>query len=153
AWADDNKTVFYIENDPITLLTTRVKRHVLGTDAAKDPVIYEERDHSYYMGVGRTGDEKYIEIEEHSTLSSEIRYIPANQPKTKFKVFAPREHDFEYHADHIGGRWVVRTNLAAKNFRIMQVDDARAGDKKNWRELVATHDDVFIDNMALFRDY
>ena len=42
---------------------------LLGTDAAKDPVVYEERDHSYYMGVGRTRDEKYIVIEEHSTLS------------------------------------------------------------------------------------
>jgi oligopeptidase B len=152
-WADDNKTVFYVENDPITLLTTRVKKHVLGTDAAKDPVVYEERDHSFYMSVGRTGDDKFIDIDESSTLSSELRFIPANQPKAKFKVLAPREHDFEYQAEHIGTRWVVRTNANAKNFRIMQVDDARTGDRKNWRELIPTHDDVFIDHFALFRDY
>ena len=86
AWADDNKTLFYVENDPITLLTVRVRKHVLGTDAASDPVVYEERDHSYYMGVGRSGDDKYIVIDEHSTLSSEIRFIPASQPKAKFRV-------------------------------------------------------------------
>ncbi|HEX6832066.1 MAG TPA: S9 family peptidase, partial [Rudaea sp.] len=153
AWADDNKTVFYIENDPITLLTTRVKRHTLGEPAAKDPVVYEERDHSYYMGVGRTGDDKFIEIEEHSTLSSEIRVVAANQPKAKFKVLAPREHDLEYHADHIGGRWIVRTNWNAKNFRVMQVDDARVGDKKAWRELVPVKNDVFISDVRPFRDY
>lgn len=153
AWADDNKTVFYVENDPITLLTVRVKKHVLGTDAARDPVVYEERDHSFYMGVGRTGDDKFIAIEESSTLSSETRFIPASQPKAKFKLLAPREHDFEYHADHIDQRWVIRTNWNAKNFRVMQVDDARAGDKKAWREFVPVRSDVLIDHIAPFRNF
>jgi len=153
AWADDNKTFFYVENDPITLLTVRVKRHVLGTDVSKDAVVYEERDHSFYMGVHRSGDEKYIGIDEHSTLSSEIRFIPAGQPKAKFKVLAPREHDFEYHADHIDQRWVIRTNWNARNFRVMQVDDARVGDKKNWREVVPAHNDVLIDEIMPFRNF
>ena len=30
AWADDNKTLFYVENDPVTLLAVRVRAHVLG---------------------------------------------------------------------------------------------------------------------------
>jgi oligopeptidase B len=153
AWADDNKTLFYVENDPITLLTVRVKKHVLGSDPAKDPVVYEERDHSFYMGVGRSGDDKYIAIEENSTLSSEIRFIPANQPKAKFRVLASREHDFEYHADHVGHRWIVRTNWAAKNFRVLEVDDTHVGDKKYWHELVPARDDVFISAIALFKNY
>jgi len=153
AWAQDNKTLFYVENDPITLLTVRVRKHVLGSDSAKDPVVYEERDHSYYMGVGISGDDKYIVIEEHSTLSSELRFIPANQPKAKFKVFAPRENDLEYHAEHIGNRWIVRTNWLAKNFRVMQVDDAHVGDKKAWRDLVPASNDVFISSVAPFRNY
>ena len=153
AWADDNKTLFYVENDPVTLLTVRVKRHTLGTPPASDAVVYEERDHSFYMGVGRTGDDKYIAIDENSTLSSEIRFIPANQPKAKFKVLAPREHDFEYHADHIGHRWIVRTNWNAKNFRVLEADDARVGDKKRWKELVPARNDVFISGVAPFRNY
>ena len=158
AWADDNKTLFYVENDPVTLLTVRVKKHMLGTPAASDAVVYEERDHSYYMGVGRTGDDKYIVIDENSTLSSEIRFIPANQPKAKFKVLAPREHDFEYHADHIGHRWIVRTNWggsngAAKNFRVLEADDSRVGDKKRWKELLPARNDVFIGSIAPFRNY
>ncbi|MDR3387398.1 MAG: S9 family peptidase [Rudaea sp.] len=153
AWADDNKTLFYVENDPVTLLTVRVRKHVLGTDPAKDPVVYEERDQSYYMGVTRTGDDRYIAIEESSTLSSELRFIAANQPKAKFKVLAPREHDFEYHADHIGHRWIVRTNWNAKNFRVLEADDAHAGDKKRWHELVPGRDDVFIGSTAAFRNY
>ena len=128
AWADDNKTLFYVENDPITLLGIRVRKHVLGSNVKNDPVVYEELDHSYYMGVSRSGDDKYIVIDEQSTLSSEIRFIPAAQPKAKFKVLTPREHDFEYHAEHIGQRWVIRTNWNAKNFRVMQVDDTRVNE-------------------------
>ena len=153
AWADDNHTLFYVENDAITLLTVRVKKHVLGSDAKSDPVVYEERDHSYYMDVARTGDDKYIAISEHSTLSSEIRFIPASQPKARFKVLAPREHEFEYHAEHIDRRWVIRTNWGAKNFRVMQVDDAQVGDKSRWREIVPTRSDALIDDIALFRNY
>jgi oligopeptidase B len=153
AWAADNKTLFYVENDPVTLLTVRVRKHVLGSDSTKDPVVYEERDHSYYMGVGTSGDDKYIVIDEHSTLSSELRFIPVNQPTARFKVFAPREHALEYHAEHIGNRWIVRTNWLAKNFRVMQVDDARVGDKKNWRDLVPASNDVFISSAAPFRNY
>jgi oligopeptidase B len=153
AWADDNKTLFYVENDPITLLTVRVRKHVLGTDSAKDPVVYEERDHSFYMGVGRTGDDKYITIEETSTLSSEVRFIASGQPKAKFRVLAPREHDLEYHPEHIGSRWVIRTNWQAKNFRVMQVEDAKVGDKKSWRDLVPASKDVFVSGVAPFRNF
>lgn len=153
AWADDNRTLFYVENDPITLLTVRVKKHVLGSDAKKDPVVYEERDHSYYLDVARTGDDKFIALESQSTLSSEVRFIPASQPKARFKVLAPREHDFKYDAEHIDRRWVVRTNWQAKNYRVMQVDDAQVGDKKRWREIVAARNDATVDRIALFRNY
>jgi len=153
AWADDNRTLFYVENDPITLLTVRVRKHVLGSDVAHDPVVYEELDHSYYMDVHRSGDDKYIVIDEHSTLSSEIRFIAAGQPKARFRVIAPREHDLEYHAEHIDKRWVIRTNWNATNFRVMQVDDGRVGDKKAWREFVPARNDVLIDRVAPFRGF
>ena len=158
AWADDNRTLFYVENDPVTLLTVRVKKHTLGTDPKRDPVVYEERDHSYYMDVDRSADDKFIAIQEQSTLSSEIRFIPASQPRARFRVLAPREHDFEYHAEHIDRRWVIRTNWGgakgtAKNFRVMQVDDAQAGDRSRWREVVPARNDVLIDRIALFHNY
>ncbi|MYF70488.1 MAG: S9 family peptidase, partial [Proteobacteria bacterium] len=42
AWAADNTTLFYIENDEETLLTRWVKTHTLGGEAGSDPVVYEE---------------------------------------------------------------------------------------------------------------
>ena len=88
-WADDNRTLFYVENDPETLLTVRVKKHVLGTPASDDALVYEESDDSFYMGIGRTRDDRYICIGVESTVSSEMRCAPAADPQA-FTVLAPR---------------------------------------------------------------
>jgi oligopeptidase B len=60
AWGDDNRTVYYVEKDPVTLLSKRVKAHVLGTAPAADRLVYEEKDETFYMGIGRTSDEQFL---------------------------------------------------------------------------------------------
>ncbi|HEX4910756.1 MAG TPA: S9 family peptidase, partial [Permianibacter sp.] len=153
AWAADNKSFFYVENDPVTLLSFRVKRHLLGTDPAKDITVYEEQDKSFYTSVYLSGDRQYIIISLNSTVSSEQWVIPANRPDDKPVRLAVRERDFEYSADHIDQRWVIRTNWQAPNFRIMTVADGQIGERSNWRELVTHNDQVFIEEMALFKDH
>ncbi|TAA28883.1 S9 family peptidase [Pseudoxanthomonas winnipegensis] len=148
-WADDNKTLFYVENDPETLLTVRVKKHVLGTPVAQDPLVYEEHDDSFYMGLGRTRDDKYITIGLHSTVSSEERYAPAADPQA-FTVLAPRARDVEYDADHFDGRWVIRTNAdGATNFKIVTAADGATA-RKDWKDWIAHSDSVYIDGFELF---
>ena len=72
-WADDNKTLLFVEKDPVTLLSKRVKAHVLGDDAKKAALLYEEKDDSFYMGIGRTRSDQYICISLESTVSKEQR--------------------------------------------------------------------------------
>ena len=88
-WADDNRTVFYIEKDPVTLLSKRVKAHILGTSPAADRLVYEEKDDSFYMGLTRTTDDKYICIALWSTVSNEYRCASSAAPK-RFAMIAPR---------------------------------------------------------------
>ncbi len=153
-WADDNRTLFYVENDPETLLTVRVKKHVLGTPVADDVLVYEETDDSFYMGVGRTRDEKFITIEVSSTVSSELRYAPAADPKT-FTVLAPRARDVEYDADHLGDRWVIRTNApgadgkATTNFKLATAP-SDATSRTQWTDWLAHDPAVFIEGFELF---
>jgi len=54
AWANDSKTLFYTEKNQETLLSEKIKRHTLGADAATDAVVYLEKDHSNYIGVGKS---------------------------------------------------------------------------------------------------
>lgn len=148
-WADDNKTLFYVENDPETLLTVRVKKHVLGTSSKDDVLVYEEKDDSFYMSIGRTRDDKYITIGVESTVSSETRYALAAKPDT-FKVLAKRERDVEYHAEHFDGRWVIRTNADdARNFKLVTAP-TDATTRKQWTDWVAHDDSVYIENFELF---
>jgi oligopeptidase B len=152
-WADDNRTVFYIEKDPVTLLSKRVKAHVLGTPAAQDRLVYEEADDSFYMRINRTRSDRYICITVDSTVSTEMRCTPAAKPGD-FVVIAPRQRDFEYEADHLDGRWVIRTNWQAKNFRLMTLADGQPlGDRGRWAELVPHSDQVYIEQFELFNAF
>jgi oligopeptidase B len=153
AWAADNKTVLYVEIDPQTLLTKRVKRHVVGTDPSTDELVYEEKDESFYMGVGRTKDDRFLCISLRSTVSSETRCVPADQPTAAFSVLVPRERDFEYEADHAGGRWVIRTNWQAKNFRVIEAADATVADRAQWKDVVPHRTDVFVSGVEPFDRY
>ncbi|MGY0612788.1 S9 family peptidase [Luteimonas sp. A501] len=154
AWADDNRTLFYVENDPDTLLTVRVKKHVLGTPVADDVLVYEEEDDSFYMGLSRTRDERFICIGVESTVSSELRCTPASDPG-EFTVLAPRERDVEYDADHFDGRWVILTNAPgadgdkAPNYRIATAPTA-ATSRAEWKEWIAHRDDVLLEGYELF---
>lgn len=153
-WADDNKTLFYVENDPETLLTVRVKKHVLGTPVSDDVLVYEETDDSFYMGIDRSRDDKYICIGVESTVSSEMRCAPAADPR-EFTVLAPRERDVEYDADHLGERWVIRTNAPgadgkpASNFKLMTAPDG-ATSRDQWQEWIPVRNDVYIEGFELF---
>ena len=148
-WADDNKTLFYAENDPETLRTVRIKKHALGTPVVDDPLVYEEKDESFFMGVSRTGDDKFICIDTGSHVSGETRCAPAADP-VKFTVLAPRQRDVEYNVDHIGDHWVIRTNAdGAENFKLMTAPDD-ASSRADWKEWIAHRDDVFIENFELF---
>jgi oligopeptidase B len=149
-WADDNKTIFYIEKDPVTLLSKRVKAHVLGTPASADKLVYEEKDDSFYMGVGRTADDKYICIGVQSTVSNEQRCTSAAKPG-EWTVLAPREREFRYQADHVGDRWIIRTNVNAPNYKLVTVSDADAAKgKAGWRDLVPHSADAFIEGFQPF---
>ena len=156
-WADDNKTLFYAENDPETLRTVRIRKHVLGTPTASDPLVYEEHDETFFMGVSRTHDDKYICIDTGSRDSGEARCAPASDPST-FTVLAPREHGVEYNVDHIGDHWVIRTNAPAadgtpaENFKLMTAPDGSTS-RAQWKEWIAHSDDVFIEHFELFDSF
>ncbi len=152
-WAADNRTLLYIAKDPVTLLGDKVRRHVLGTDAAADPLVFEQKDKTFYTGVGKTKDELYLTIESQSTVSSEVRVARADDAQLSFRVLVPRERDHEYSAEHLGGRWILRTNWQAKNFRIVESSDAHVANRDKWHDLVAHRTDAFVDGFDVFRDF
>ncbi|HUQ02110.1 MAG TPA: S9 family peptidase [Kofleriaceae bacterium] len=154
AWANDSKTLFYVGKDKATLRSRYVTRHVLGTPASADVVVYDETDDAYYTGVSVTKSRKYIVIDLDSTLTTEARLIDASKPTEPPRVFLPRESEHEYYVDHDGERFVVRTNDHAKNFRIVEVPDTGAtADRAAWRDLVPHDPDALISDVAVYKRF
>jgi oligopeptidase B len=153
AWTADGASVLYIEKDPQTLLGWRVRRHVLGSDPAGDPLVYEQEDLSFYTGLTTTKDDRYILIVSDGTLTSEVRFAAAADPALAFRVMIPREKGHEYDVDHLDGRWVIRSNWEAPNFRLLEAPDGEQGDRTRWREIIGHRDDAFIHDFDVFRDF
>lgn len=151
-WANDNKTIFYVHNNPETLLSEKIKRHTVGTDAAQDAVVYDEKDLSNYIDIGRTKSRKYIIIESKATLSSEIRILDADTPMGEFKVFQPRMKDVLYEVEHSGDKFLVVTNLDAKNFKLMETPVGSTG-KENWKDVIPHRADVLLEGVTVFKNF
>lgn len=151
-WAADNKTLFYTSNNQVTLLSEKIRKHKLGTDAATDMTVYEEKDPSNYIGVYKTKSRDYIVIYSSATLSSEYRILKASEPDASFTIFQPRIKDVLYGIDHWGDKFLIRTNLEAKNFRLMEAPVDKTT-RENWKEVIAHRADVLLEDIDLFKDH
>ena len=152
AWAEDNRTLFYTKQDPETLRWYRIYRHVLGTDPARDELVFEEKDETYSTYVFKTKSRRYVMIGSEQTLASEYRFVPADRPAAPFRVVFPRERGHEYDVDHFGDSFYIRTNDNAKNFRLMRTPTASPG-RNNWQEVIPHRADVFLQRFEIFKDH
>ncbi|MBA3396712.1 MAG: S9 family peptidase [Deltaproteobacteria bacterium] len=148
AWANDNRTLFYGGKDDVTLRADRVFRHVLG---GTDVLVHHEPDGSYYVGVGTTKSHRFITIGMRSTTNSEYRLLDADAPAGEPRVFLAREKDHLYSVDHLGDRFVIRTNDHAKNFRVVEVPRGKeASDRAAWKEIIPHRADTLVESVALY---
>ena len=152
AWAEDNRTIFYTKPDAVSVRPYQVYRHKLGTPAASDQMVYEDKDETYYVSVFKTKSRAYIMIQSSQTMATEYSYIRADQPDAPFKVLIPRERGHEYSANHFGDYFYILSNDHAKNFRLMRTPVAKPG-RDNWEEVIPHRADVLLEDFEFFRDY
>ena len=149
-WAADNKTLFYVRKHPQTLLPYQVYRHVLGSDPAKDQLVYEEKDDTFYVSIGATTSEDFIVISLSSTTTDEAWLIDAANPQQAPRLFLKRQPDHEYSLDHYRGRFYVRSNKDGKNFGLYETKESPVD---RWRPVVAPQADVLLEGYALFKQW
>ena len=152
-WTADAGSVLYVEKHPETLLPWRVRRHVPGTPVSSDPLVYELEDESLYLSVDHTKDEQYLLIVGAGHDATEVRYALAADPALRFTRMLAREDGHEYYPDHLDGRWIIRSNWQAPNFRIVEVPVGGEGDRLAWRELIGHREDAAIEDFSVFRRF
>lgn len=151
-WAADNKTLFYTAKNPVTLLSEKIKRHELGTNAVNDVTVYEEKDDTNYIGVGKSKNGRFIFIESSGTMSSEVHYLSADDPNGAFKVFQPRLKDVLYSVTALEDRFLITTNKDAQNFKVVQspLDKTTI---EHWKEFIPHREDVLIQGVDEFKNF
>ncbi|WP_224998659.1 S9 family peptidase [Cesiribacter sp. SM1] len=151
-WANDNKTVYYVRQDPQTLRSCRVYKHVLGTPASKDELVFEEKDSTFSCRLSKTKSGEYIIIKSYSTHSSESRVLRAGNPETGFLLVQAREKDHLYSVEHHNDKFYILTNLDAINFKLVEAPLASPG-KSNWQDVLPHRRDVLLEGIAVFKNY
>ncbi|TAI48668.1 S9 family peptidase [Flagellimonas allohymeniacidonis] len=152
-WANDNKSIFYTKKDPVTLRSDKIYKHVLGTPSEEDELVFHEKDSTFYTFVYKTKSKEYIVIGSTSTLTSEYRFIKADNPNDEFKVFAPRERGIEYSLAHYQDYFYILTNKdSATNFKLMRTSLDKTG-IKDWQEFIPHKEDVLLEDLEIFKDY
>ncbi|MDP2067339.1 MAG: S9 family peptidase [Lutibacter sp.] len=153
AWASDNKTVFYTLQNPKTLRSEKIFRHVLGTDPSQDVEVYREKGEAFNAFVYASKSEKYIIIGSHSTVSSEYHILEADNPTGEFRLFQKRERYLEYDIAHYNGDFYILTNKdKATNFKLMKTSE-KATSIENWVEVLPHREDVLLEDISIFKDF
>ncbi|MEZ4775506.1 MAG: S9 family peptidase [Bacteroidia bacterium] len=151
-WALDNQTLFYSKQDPVTLRSDRIFRHLLGTSVLADVQVFEEKDETFYVQVSKSKSRQYIFIHSSSTLSDEVCYLDSTNPTGDFTTIIPREKEHEYSVDHFGTDFYLLTNDQAKNFRLVKAP-LTAPSRENWTEIIPHRADVLLEGIEIFKDF
>lgn len=145
-WANDSKTLFYVDKDPQTLLPYQIYRHQYGTDRKQDVKIFEENDDRFYTWMGKSKSEDYILVSIESSTTSESRLIDANAPEKPMVIFSARQDGREYDIDHFNGEFYIRSNHESELFGLYKT----ASIDKPWETVIAPQKDVDLEGFDLF---
>ncbi|MFG1718314.1 S9 family peptidase [Micromonospora chalcea] len=132
AWSSDASTLFYVTVDE-AWRPNRVWRHTVGTPSTEDVVVYQEDDERFWVGVELTRSERFVVIDIHSKITSEVRVIPAANPTGEPAVVAPRRQGIEYAVEHHGHRFLILHNDGAEDFALAYTSADAPGD---WTPLI-----------------
>ena len=137
----------------MTLRSSSIYRHILGTDASEDVIVYEEKDETYSTYVYKTKSHKFIVIGSSSTLSSEFRIISADKPYGDWKIIQPREDNLEYSLAHYGDYFYIQTNKDdAINFKLMKTPVNKTT-KENWVDVIPHRKETLLEDVSIFKNY
>lgn len=148
AFANDNKTLFYLKLQPGTARAYRLVRHTIGTDAKSDKLVFEEKDQQFELALKRSKGGRVLLLTSEQTNTSDVRFLDAATPEGKWAAIRPRAKGVRYFADEFGGQFFIRTNLEAPDYRIAS---ASLTAPSQWSNVVGTENGVYIEAFEVMK--
>jgi oligopeptidase B len=159
AFSRDGRFAFYTQEDATTKRSHKVFRHRLGTPAASDALLYEEKDERFDVHAERTRSRALVLFTSESKRTTEVRFARADRPEDPLVVVEPREQGHEYFVEHRGDELYVLTNSPSKpggppspNFRLVTARLDKPG-RAGWEEIVPHRDDVMLETISAFSTF
>ncbi|MGN9802975.1 S9 family peptidase [Micromonospora sp. L32] len=149
AWSADAAVLFYVTVDE-AWRPNRVWRHAVGTPSTEDVVVHQEDDERFWVGVDLTRSERFVLIDIHSKVTSEVRVIPAGNPTGEPAVIAPRRQGIEYTVEHHGHRFLILHNDGAEDFALAYTSADAPGD---WVPLIEHSPGTRLESVDAFSDH
>ena len=121
--------------------------HRLGTDSARDPLIFRPAEKEHWPGVGLSPDGRWLVIGVARTFDQTDLYLQdlvARTPPVPVAKDVPATFDGEV----VRGRLYLRTNLDAPTYRLYLVDPERPA-REGWREIVPPRTDAVLDGFRI----
>ncbi len=134
-WLPDSSGFFYTEFDE-SHRPFRVRRHRLGTPQTADEIVFEEADPGFFVGIGETLSRKFITIDVHDHMTSEVWLIDTDAADSAPRLVSARLAEREYDIEERDGRLYILTNAdGAEDFKVVTAPAADP-DAANWTDLV-----------------
>jgi oligopeptidase B len=149
-WANDSETLYWVWRDE----NSRSKRvYRQSRNSSVSELIYEEEDDGFFVSVGLTDGDGYIEINAGGHTSNELRLIDANDPTGEAVLIAAREDDVEYYLTEASDRFYIRTNAdGAVDFKIVSAPLDNPG-RENWEDFVPHRPGTLVTSVMGFQDW
>ncbi len=149
-WANDSRTVFYTVEDHAKR-PYRLLRHELG-NAAGDPIIFEEPDELFRVGIYKTKDHAFLILSIDSIETSECHLLDADLGEAVFRMIEPRDQGHDYDVEHRDGVLYILSNRDAPNYKLMTAPVASPGEA-NWQEMLAHDPGIMLNDLDMFEDF
>jgi oligopeptidase B len=154
AWSRDGSAIFYVTVDD-AWRPYRIWRHLIGTPASDDQIVYTEADERFFAKVSLTRSKRYLMIAAASKLTSEVWLLDADNPTGQFSVVVPRKQGVEYSVDHQvtangAERLLILHNDGAENFELATASPQAPA---VWTPLVPHQADTRLIDVSAFADH
>lgn len=157
-WAADSGSFFYTTLDDAYRPDT-VHRHVLGTAADDDEVVWHEEDRRFELEIHPTRSGAFLRLAAFSRDTSEVRLLDTSRPEAPPVVVEPRRKGLEYFLDHQPGvqphdgeRLLIVVDDDGPEFRLVAAPVATPG-RAYWDEVLGHRDDTRVVEADAFGDH
>lgn len=151
-WANNSSTLFYVNSDPITLRANQILQHKLNHPVTEDRLVYEEKDDTYYCELSKTKSKKFLMISSINKTSTEYQILDADHPDEAFSLFSKRQKGIEYYIENLNDKFIIRTNLNAPNFTLMQCELTKT-QAEHWKPFIAYNDSTYTNDFDVFDNF